>query len=280
MSENLNRGIRNFSKYDSMETEELEQILRLDAEAPEGSESDTELLLYVMEVLASRRNNTNITGNNAQKAWESFQQNYMPDNYVEEDRKPTAAPWLRRMIAAAAVIALVILIPVSANALKLEKLWDIFARWAKETFSFVSGENTEVSEPEADHKEEFSSLQELLAFYEHPSNIVPSWIPDGFVLEKIEQDITPIQEIYRAFYLNGDKELRIRVHTYLSDDIQSIEIDNSYTQLYTASGVEYYIFDNLDQIQVIWIDGIYECIISGDLSIDEAKTMIDSIEKG
>ena len=81
MSENLNRD---FSKYEAMSTEELEEILRLDAEAPEGAQSDTELVLYILEVLASRRNTNNITGNTAQEAWESFQQNYMP----EEPQKP------------------------------------------------------------------------------------------------------------------------------------------------------------------------------------------------
>ena len=44
MSENLNRD---FSKNEAMSTEELEEILRLDAEAPERAQSDTELVLYI-----------------------------------------------------------------------------------------------------------------------------------------------------------------------------------------------------------------------------------------
>ena len=43
MSENQNCGIRDFSKYDEMTTEELEEILRLDAEMIDGQESDTEI---------------------------------------------------------------------------------------------------------------------------------------------------------------------------------------------------------------------------------------------
>ena len=35
MSENQNRGIGELSTYDAMTTEELEEILRLDAQAPE-----------------------------------------------------------------------------------------------------------------------------------------------------------------------------------------------------------------------------------------------------
>ena len=47
MSESRSRGTRDFSKYDAMDTQTLEEILRLDAESPEGSGSDTELLLYM-----------------------------------------------------------------------------------------------------------------------------------------------------------------------------------------------------------------------------------------
>lgn len=73
MSENMHRGGRDFRKYGTMATEELEELLRLDSEAPEGQESDTELLLYVMEVLADREKE-NTTGKTALEAWESFQQ--------------------------------------------------------------------------------------------------------------------------------------------------------------------------------------------------------------
>ena len=281
MSENLNRD---FSKYDTMETEELEKVLRLDAEAQEGEESDTELLLYVMEVLASRRDNANITGNTAQKAWESFQQNYMPEECVgnapDKKRSYNAVPWLRRLIAAAAVIVLVICVPVTARALSLEKLWNVFARWAKETFSFVSGENTQVSEPDTNDNLEYLSLEEALLKNKIDANLIPTWIPDGYVLETIKKDTSPIKETYLAYYSNGDKVLRIRVQTFLSDDVQSIEINADYTEIYTASGVDYYIFQNVDQCRTVWVTGTHECIISGDLSIEEIKLMIDSIEKG
>ena len=151
MSGNQDRGTWDFSKYDAMATEELEEILRLDSEAPEGQESDTEVLLYVMEVLVNRRN-TNNTGKTAQKAWESFQQQYLPEveeclEYTSETRKPvkTAGPWLRRMIAAVAVVALLVGIPLTASAFGWEDLWNVIAAWAKETFSFISGEDAQVS---------------------------------------------------------------------------------------------------------------------------------------
>ena len=55
MSENTNRRHQDFAKYDAMSTEELEEILRLDLDAPQEQESDTYVLLTIMEVLAQRK---------------------------------------------------------------------------------------------------------------------------------------------------------------------------------------------------------------------------------
>lgn len=282
MSENQNRGIQDFSKYDTMETEALEEILRLDAEAPEGQEPDTELLLYVMGVLADRKRNSDNPGKTAQEAWDSFQRHYLPRGEEESNSQETESekytPWLRRLIAAAAVVTLIFLIPLTASALGWEDIWPAVAKWAKETFSFVSRENAEASVPNQASEEEFTSLQDALLKSNRDPSMVPSWIPDGYVLKYIKKDVTPLQETYVAYYVNGDRELRIRVQTYISTDIQNVE--EEITEVYTASDTTYYIFENLNQVQVIWFKNSCECTISGDLPIDQAKEMIDSIEKG
>jgi hypothetical protein len=281
MSENLNQD---FSQYDLMETEELEKILRLDAETPEGAESDTELLLYVMEVLARRRNNNHdIAGNNAHSAWSEFQEHYMPEVILDNPKKEKlhhTSPWLRRAVSVAAVLVLVFSIPVTAKALSIGEIWDIFARWAKETFSFVNGENTEVSEPTPEDQRVYSSLQELLQAENCNSSMVPTYIPNGYVLDKFEKDFSPIQKVYTAIYLNMDKELQFQIRTHLSEDVQNNEIENEPIEIYVSDGITYYIFNNLDQIFATWTYESYECFISGDLSVEEVKMMIDSIGKG
>jgi len=283
MSENRNRD---YSKYDTMATEELEEILRLDVSAPEGEDSDTELLLYVMGVLANRRN-TNSTGKTALEAWESFQQNYLSagDECPKEPldmKTPAVRPnlWLRRLIAAAAVIVLVICIPVTANAFGWEDIWNIVARWVKETFSFVSGEDVEVIPPSPVDEGDYTSLQDALEDNNRDPHIVPAWIPDGFVLDKIEIDITPMGELYRAFYLKGDSNLTIRVRSYLGGDPENVEVDEDLLEIYDSVDIQYYIFANKDQVRSVWIIDSYQCNISGDISVEELKLMIDSIGKG
>lgn len=281
MSENRNRD---YSKYDAMTTEELEEILRLDVSAPEGEDSDTELLLYVMGVLANRRRNTDITGKTALESWESFQKNYLDEECSEDMWEPkknrTATPWLRRMIAAAAVIALVVCLPLSAQAFGWEDIWNIFARWAKETFSFVTDESLVENEPSPQYDGEYSSLQDVLRANNRDVDIVPTWIPEGFVLERIEKDITPIQEVYVAFYLNNENELTIHIQSYLEGDPEKIEINEKLIEMYSFSDTPCYLFSNNKQIRAIWVKDSYECYIAGDLTIEEIKLMIDSIGKG
>lgn len=277
---------RDFSKYDNMTTESLEEILRLDASAADGDATDTGLLIHIMEVLASREK-SNSTGKSALEAWESFQQDYMSDleEICEENPEGTkpirrARPWLRRLIAAAAAVALVIFIPMTAKAVNWEKMWNAVAHWTKDTFSFVSSESVSVSEPTPEYDGEYSSLQDVLRANNRNADIVPTWIPENFTLNKIEKSASPNQEIYRAVYLNGDKEVKIRIRTYLQSDPETVEINEELLEMYEESGVQYYIFSNMDQIRAVWIIDSYQCNISGDLSIEEIKSMIDSIGKG
>lgn len=281
MSESRSRGTRDFSKYDAMDTQTLEEILRLDAESPEGSGSDTELLLYVMGVLADRRHENN-AGKTAQEAWESFQQNYAPEKAPSEGKKSAGKSirWLRRLTAAVAAVVLVVLLPLTAEAFSWKDVWNVVAKWAKETFSFVGSENTEISEPVAVSEEGFSSLQDALLKSNRNADMVPTWIPDGYVLKTVKKDVTPTQEVYVTKYVDGDKEIRIRVQTYMDTDVQNLEVEVNNPEIYTVSGIDYYIFYNERQTQAIWLIDTYECTISGDISIAQAKEMIDSIGKG
>ena len=279
MSENEHRGVRDLSQYDSIPTEALEQILRADAETPAEQESDIELILYIMEVLARRKKENQQSGKTAQQSWESFQQHYLPEQEIQKQNttKPSGRPWLRRIVACAAAVILILGIPLSSRAFSLEELWDVVARWAKETFSFVSGDAEQVSEPSPTYDAEFMSFGEFLERNKIDSKSIPSWIPNGFILEKIEKNITPQKGICRAIYTNGNQEFKIIIRTFMLSDEHIFEIEKETAEIYESYGVKYYLFQNKDKLRSVWIDGIYECSISGDLSVDEIKKMIDSI---
>ena len=284
MSENQNRRTRDFSKYDAMSTEELENILRLDSEAPVEQESDTEEILYIAGVLAKRQSAMN-TGKTALEAWESFEKNYLS---TEEDRvihtaqpKKTVKPWVRRLAAAAAVIVLLIgLSSTTANAFGWEDIWNAVAKWAKETFSFVSSSNTELTEPEQSLAQEYTSLQKALAATDCDFDAIPTYIPDGYELETLDIYLNPMQNVYIAQYKNGEKDLVITVRSFLGIEPEKIEVNETLVEIYRQSDMEYYIFQNNVQLRAVWGSDSTECYISGELSMDEIKNMINSIGKG
>ena len=166
----------------------------------------------------------------------------------------------------------------TANAFGWKDVWDAVAHWAQETFCFSRG--VEVSEPVSDNQLEFDSIQDALAYTDRDVYFIPTWIPDGFTLENVYIDETPTHENYLAVYLNGDKIIKISIKTYKSGRPEQIETSNGLIEILTVCRTDYYLFENYTQIQAVWIADIYECFISGDISIDEIKDMIYSIGKG
>lgn len=279
MSENQNRGVGDLSKYDAMTTEELEEILRLDAQAPEEQESDTETILYIMEVLAARKRNNVHTGKTALKAYESFKQNYMPevDNVKTTRNVPTKITfprWLRCLTATAAVLAILLVGSVTAQAFGLN-IWEAVVKWTQETFHFG-----EWGDSNADDDLPYSSLQDAIEEGEITSLLVPNWFPSGYELVNISVENKPFQIAYKAIYTNGVRDIRITIQEYLDKIPVYVEQSEGLVEEYQIAEVTYYLFKNNERTQAVWIVDSFECRITGELTIEELKLMIDSIEKG
>ena len=91
---------------------------------------------------------------------------------------------------------------------------------------------------------------------------------------------TPKQRHFLAIHQNGENMIKVQIKDYLDGNPEQIEQSESLIEVYHSAGVEYYLFSDVETIQAAWINGQYECYISGSLSIVDLKKMIDSIEKG
>lgn len=281
MSEKQNRGIGDLSKYDTMTTEELEEILRLDVQAPEEQESDIETILYIMEVLTKRERNNGHTQKTALEAYESFKQNYMPeiDNNEDPYQEPVKARngfprWLRSLTAAAAVLAILLLGTVTAKAFGFN-IWEVVVKWTQETFHFGGWENSN-----EDNNLPYASFQEALEKGNVPTWLVPTCVPHGFDLVDITVEQTPLQKKYVAKYIFGEQILRITVQDYSNKIPLYVEQSEGLIEEYKVLGITYYLFSNHDNVKAVWIVDSCECYISGNVTIEELKQMIDSIGKG
>lgn len=287
MPDSLNRRDEKFAQYDAMSTDELQQLLRDDASKSQGAESDTEALFYVMEVLAKRRQARN-EGKSPEEALESFKQNYYTENDISSVSERTTAAskpssrgrWRRGLIAAAAMLVIVIGSSITANAMGFD-LWEVIAKWTQETFHFgYAGQVNEYDAPTPDFVHPCASLQDALDNYDIMTALVPTWMPNDYVEGDVRITDSPMQRAFTVVYESGNSTIRIRIADYLDTFPAQIEYSDSLIEMYTSGEVDYYIFNNHDQLKAVWINENYECYIIGPVSLSEIKEMIDSIGKG
>ena len=63
--------------------------------------------------------------------------------------------------------------------------------------------------------------------------------------------------------------LRVVIFEYLNIAPEYVEQGDGLIETYEKAGIEYYLFANNSRTQAVWINGPFECQISGKLTIDE-----------
>jgi hypothetical protein len=205
----------------------------------------------------------------------------MESTAIPSDLTPPARRFRRwrvlRIIAATLVVMFACMITAQAFG------FDVFgtiARWTDEIFHFSSTAQTDDQVSSAPIGSEYSNLKEALRAYGITELIAPNWYPSKFQLSSIK--VTPIPESIKiqAAYEDGERFISVTVWQMESAEEASnriVEKDNRDVVLYESNGIGHYIMTNNAQTTVAWTNKNYMCSISGDLSVDEAKRIIDSI---
>lgn len=313
----LNSGDRkDYSKYDKMSTESLEELLRLDAELPDGEGSDIDEILYISEVIA-KRDREQPTGRYSEAdvdaAWETFQTKYLPyaadgrSLYDFDDDEPGSTKAitpdmsspsgkkrisargrrrLGRLASIAAAIALLIgLMTVTAYAMGYD-LWGVIAQWTKDTFTFVSV--SKVNDAEESHTNttlndgEYTDLQAALDAYGVTEKLAPTWVPEGFSVESVTVDKTtdPSSTFFQCDYRCNDQWIIIQI--ILHHDSNSVvytewqKSDDNVTEM-EYGGCIFYVMKNNEREIAVWSNGPFECYITADVTSNELIDIIKSI---
>jgi hypothetical protein len=154
------------------------------------------------------------------------------------------------------------------------------AKWTQETFHFgYVGTIEETNAPTPNHNYSSSSLIVALEKANVTADLVPTWFPDGYTEVRVDIVETPSQRHFISIYQCGNDSIQIRISDYKDSHPLQIEQSEFLVEVYSINGIDYYIFENYDQRKVAWVTDTYENYISGPMTIDEIKEMIDSIEK-
>ena len=271
-----------FSYYDSMTTEELQEILRKHAHDELETEPDTDELYYIMEVLARRREEEDPQAfRSDEEALADFRKNYMPKATQEGRTKVIRFP-SRILGTVAAVLALVLILAagsaVTAEAFHID-IWGKLANWTKEIFQFTDmRDGTMATNPEKENNLELKSLHDALAQYKVSEKLVPAWMPKGYTCQDLQTMNTPRVLNISAVYEKNDEQLIIKIRQTIGVHAEQVEKNDDLLEVYVVDGVEYYIFSNTETLQAAWSIGEFECLMIGTTTLEEMKMMIDSIK--
>ena len=300
-----------WDRLDAMPTEALEELLRLDSQLPEGEGLGADAVLRAAEVIARRESAGPGTAYpDVDQAWQRFLTKYYPCEPLalaeEAPGAPGMAPppppapegavrprggrnarWLARAALAAAAIAVLLLATtVTASAFGYD-LWGVIAEWSREAFTFTANDRTGGSGPDAHQagasadpgEAEYSSLQDALDSYGISTPLAPAWIPERFELDSVDVGETSSFTNIGATYVSEENVLVITIllHKGSQNSFAIWQKDADEPLTYEVNGITHYIMTNMGRQTAVWLNGNYECGISGDITHEELLRMLDSI---
>ena len=297
MSESRGNKKQDLSRYDRMSTAELEQLLHLNFQASEDGVSDLDAILYISDLLSERNGPCD-----SDAAWQQFQTQYRPYadgrslyDFADEEasspletKRPSYAPSgagnrssrrLRRLAVLAAVLAALLLGGMVAQAAGLD-VFGTIARWTDETFRFMSAGSNNTSgsngsQPGQEDTGPYHSALQAIGM----DDLFPTWHPDGFTSGNLE--ITELHNSVSAHvtYFGEDRTYSVVIDhfTQPQSNTGTFEKDDTPVEEYDHNGQIFYILSNLDTLTATTYDGEYMTMISGILTREEIKAIIDSI---
>lgn len=277
-----NSSTRDFSHFDKLSTEELQEIIRQDSFLDDDP-SDIDAILYITDLLVKRSDSSN-NSKDVEAAWKSFKENYYlyisdpeplysfdsPEDEVVK-AKPRHLSRAMKTLSVAAVLAVVIISgSVTASAFGYN-LWGAVAEWTRDTFGFTQGQNNGIHP--------FENLRDALAAYDINDPIVPQWIPDGYGEDTVQTAETPDGKVISASCKSTAGEIKIEVKAFYNQNNEHrvYEIFEDGVEKYASNGIDFYIMKNDDFTRVSWAVGNNECSILCALEPKEIYRMIDSI---
>lgn len=185
--------------------------------------------------------------------------------------------WMKSAAVLVIALGLLLIGSASADAMGFD-LFGMVANWTAEIFHFSDAtEGTEFTELEQGKAGEYASLQEALDAYGIDQKLAPTWIPEGYNQTEVEVLYTPFEKSFYVIYIKENKSVQISIRMLMDTDSEQIEKNEDFLEAYIKDGVAYYIFQNTDYTQAVWTVAEFECVIAGNVTAEEIKTMIDSI---
>lgn len=178
----------------------------------------------------------------------------------------------RTLLTVAATLAILsaLLIGVQASGVNV---FGALAQWTNDVFHLGTVEKSDASVS--------NNLRRILKEHDFPDRPVPSWFPEGFEASEPEVFESTIGVSVQVDFSHPDgRYFYIAFDRYNSSEQMTqiaFEKNDMTVEQYTSNGRIFNIVSNVDRISAVWSDDLTTEMIQGDLSLEEIKSIIDSI---
>lgn len=268
-----------------MSTEQLKEIIRLDSQGVE--EYPTEDILYILDLLGQREEETGEVHVDVDAAWRRFQRDYLrPEEEAQVPVPIKKVRWWKRLPrglgATAAALVLVVVGLFTAQAAG----WDLLGglpQWNDEIFTFGSLEPenpVDVKEPEnidtvsPDQQQEsetimpevleYDTLQEALDACGITEVKAPTWLPEGCQFQTVEQTFTSDGVFYElnTTYEYQGKSIIVGISNAAISRTQVEKVDGA-VDIADIHGQTVYVIENINNFTIAWETERFECYLIG-----------------
>lgn len=195
--------------------------------------------------------------------------------------------WRTSLVAAIVAVVMMFFSMVTAQALGVD-IFGAIARWTADTFNFSIAShpsNNQDNMPIPATDGEFATLQDALDAYGISELVAPQWYPAG--LETVKLTATPRNTgiTIQGVYDTKETSITISIRQYATAQdaqigIGTFEKDADTVTQYECNNITHYILSNNSNYIATWANDTLVCSISGNLTVDELKQIINSIYKG
>lgn len=182
--------------------------------------------------------------------------------------------------AAIAAVMVLLLGSVAAQAFGFS-VFGAIARWSAETFQMRSEEipyaTIRTNPLEEGETAYYDTLQDAVDAFGITEPLVPQWIPERFEFAGVT--VTNRRDgihIY-ADYEYGDEYFQIQYEEAAYFDYRSLEKEEGYMGVYICGKINHYLMEDKERWKAYWQNGELECRMSGNISEQEIKDIIESI---
>ena len=178
---------------------------------------------------------------------------------------------LRVALVAAATIVILFAIAATASAMGYNILGWV-PKWNESTIQYVPDvpeDSTAVTSLDIP-----TALKQLGV--EEP--LFPTWLPEGFILAEQQFRLDSPVVLYASYFF---KDRTISIYIRSSEDGLSLAMEKNLGEPieYVVHGISHFIYSNTYQTDSYWYSQWYCAKVYGDISLDEMKSIIETIKK-